>query len=147
MVPRSLEASHSQLPELQRSKCRAAPLIKAAPPSPFQPPSQSRSGDDILICRSRRLHRPFAGARHTLDSFPHYAVHYKGPRGRVCDPLATMSQEPESGSKRAAEFNEAMLGVPGYADDSMFFLVRYGERAKVRSQTLAAVTTLRPPNG
>ncbi|GJN82297.1 hypothetical protein PLIIFM63780_005836 [Purpureocillium lilacinum] len=41
-----------------------------------------------------------------------------------------MSQEPESGSKRAAEFNEAMLGVPGYADDSMFFLVRYGERAK-----------------
>jgi len=74
-------------------------------------------------------------------------VHYKVLRGRVRDPLATMSQEPESGSKRAAEFNEAMLGVPGYADDSMFFLVRYGERAKVRSQTLAAVTTLRPPNG
>ncbi|UNI22840.1 hypothetical protein JDV02_008692 [Purpureocillium takamizusanense] len=41
-----------------------------------------------------------------------------------------MSQEAESGSKRAAEFNEAMLSVPGYADDSMFFLVRYGDRAK-----------------
>ncbi|KAJ6439790.1 ABC1 family protein, mitochondrial [Purpureocillium lavendulum] len=41
-----------------------------------------------------------------------------------------MSQEQESGSKRATEVTDAMLNVPGYADDSMFFLVRYGERAK-----------------
>lgn len=39
--------------------------------------------------------------------------------------------EPDSGMKRAAEVTDAMLGVPGYADDSMFFTVRYGHRAKV----------------
>ncbi|KND90829.1 hypothetical protein TOPH_04635 [Tolypocladium ophioglossoides CBS 100239] len=41
-----------------------------------------------------------------------------------------MSQDVESGSKRAAEVSEAMLNVPGYADDSMFLVIRYGEKAK-----------------
>ncbi|ODA76979.1 hypothetical protein RJ55_07496 [Drechmeria coniospora] len=41
-----------------------------------------------------------------------------------------MSREAEAGSKRASELSEAMLGVPGYADDSMFFVVRYGDKAK-----------------
>lgn len=40
---------------------------------------------------------------------------------------------PDAGSKRAAEVSEAMLGMPGYADDSMFFIVRYAERCKVRA--------------
>lgn len=42
-----------------------------------------------------------------------------------------MGQDVEGGSKRAAEVSEAMLGMPGYADDSMFFVVRYAEKAKV----------------
>lgn len=41
------------------------------------------------------------------------------------------TSEPDSGMKRAAEVSEAMLSVPGYADDSMFFTVRYGHKAKV----------------
>ncbi|KAM4062728.1 hypothetical protein HRG_007551 [Hirsutella rhossiliensis] len=41
-----------------------------------------------------------------------------------------MSHDADDGAKRAAEINEAMLGMPGYADDSLFFTVRYGERAK-----------------
>ncbi|KID92783.1 hypothetical protein MGU_00372 [Metarhizium guizhouense ARSEF 977] len=40
------------------------------------------------------------------------------------------TSEPDSGMKRAAEVSEAMLSVPGYADDSMFFTVRYGHKAK-----------------
>ncbi|KHO01638.1 uncharacterized protein MAM_00639 [Metarhizium album ARSEF 1941] len=40
------------------------------------------------------------------------------------------TSEPDSGMKRAAEVSEAMLSVPGYADDSIFFTVRYGHRAK-----------------
>ena len=42
-----------------------------------------------------------------------------------------MSRDIEGGSKRAAEVNEAMLSMPGYADDSMLFVGRYGEKAKV----------------
>lgn len=41
------------------------------------------------------------------------------------------TQEPDSGMKRAAEVTDAMLAVPGYADDSMFFTIRYGHKAKV----------------
>ncbi|PNY25171.1 Uncharacterized protein TCAP_04895 [Tolypocladium capitatum] len=41
-----------------------------------------------------------------------------------------MSSNVEDGSKRAAEVSEAMLGMPGYADDSMLFVVRYSEKAK-----------------
>lgn len=33
---------------------------------------------------------------------------------------------------RASEINEAMLGFQPYADDSMFFLVRYGHKAQGR---------------
>jgi hypothetical protein len=34
-------------------------------------------------------------------------------------------------SQRASEINNAMLNVPGYADDSMLFMLRYGALAKV----------------
>lgn len=34
-------------------------------------------------------------------------------------------------SQRASEINNAMLNVPGYADDSMLFMMRYGALAKV----------------
>ncbi|UKZ87343.1 uncharacterized protein TrAFT101_003151 [Trichoderma asperellum] len=33
-------------------------------------------------------------------------------------------------SQRASEINSAMLNVPGYADDSMLFVMRYGALAK-----------------
>lgn len=42
---------------------------------------------------------------------------------------------PDAGSKRAAEVSEAMMGVPGYADDSMMAMMRYGAQCKVQ-QTL-----------
>lgn len=32
---------------------------------------------------------------------------------------------------RASEVNEAMLGIQPYADDSMFFTIRYADKAKV----------------
>lgn len=34
-------------------------------------------------------------------------------------------------SQRASEITSAMLNVPGYADDSMLFMLRYGALAKV----------------
>ncbi|OAA70703.1 hypothetical protein ISF_02677 [Cordyceps fumosorosea ARSEF 2679] len=34
----------------------------------------------------------------------------------------------EDSDKRAQELNDALLGVPGYADDTMFFVARYGHR-------------------
>lgn len=34
-------------------------------------------------------------------------------------------------SQRASEITSAMLNVPGYADDSMLFMMRYGALAKV----------------
>lgn len=41
-------------------------------------------------------------------------------------------QPPRGGSSsHAAEINTAMLNVPGYADDSMLFMMRYGALAKV----------------
>lgn len=39
--------------------------------------------------------------------------------------------DPEPGAARAAEVTEAMKNIPGYADDSMFFVARYGDKAKV----------------
>ncbi|KYK56541.1 hypothetical protein DCS_03541 [Drechmeria coniospora] len=55
-----------------------------------------------------------------------------------------MSREAEAGSKRASELSEAMLGVPGYADDSMFFVVRYGDKAKVSIVACLFHTHLHP---
>ncbi|KAF7540792.1 hypothetical protein G7Z17_g12097 [Cylindrodendrum hubeiense] len=40
-------------------------------------------------------------------------------------------EEPE-GSKRASDFHNSMLGMPGYADDTMFFVVRYVMSQKLR---------------
>lgn len=40
-------------------------------------------------------------------------------------------QGESGGSQRAAEIHDAMLNIPGYADDSMLFVVRYGTLAKV----------------
>ncbi|KAM0254486.1 hypothetical protein ACHAQJ_006704 [Trichoderma viride] len=34
------------------------------------------------------------------------------------------------GTQRASEINNAMLNVPGYADDSLLFMMRYGTMAK-----------------
>lgn len=45
--------------------------------------------------------------------------------------LIMSNPPPDAGSKRAADFNEALLDMPGYADDTIFFLVRYIERCKV----------------
>jgi len=42
------------------------------------------------------------------------------------------SQELESGVKRAAQVNEAMLNVPWYADDSLFFVIRYADKVRKR---------------
>lgn len=36
-----------------------------------------------------------------------------------------------TGAERAAEVNESFLGVPGYADDTFFFVIRYVDKAKV----------------
>ncbi|PNP45264.1 hypothetical protein TGAMA5MH_02987 [Trichoderma gamsii] len=36
-------------------------------------------------------------------------------------------------SQRASEITSAMLNVPGYADDSMLFMMRYGALAKRES--------------
>lgn len=37
---------------------------------------------------------------------------------------------------RASEVNEAMLGIQPYADDSMFFIIRYGHKAQVFIQAM-----------
>ncbi|KAJ4150410.1 hypothetical protein LMH87_011162 [Akanthomyces muscarius] len=36
----------------------------------------------------------------------------------------------DDGAKRAQEMNDALLGVPGYADDTMFFVARYGHKCQ-----------------
>ncbi|KAL6870363.1 hypothetical protein J3F83DRAFT_736009 [Trichoderma novae-zelandiae] len=38
--------------------------------------------------------------------------------------------KPTGGSQRAAEITSAMLSVPGYADDTMLFMMRYGAKAQ-----------------
>lgn len=45
------------------------------------------------------------------------------------------TKDDPSGSSwtRANEVTEAMLGLQPYADDSMLFLMRYGDKVKVRS--------------
>ena len=48
-------------------------------------------------------------------------------------PEAAAADEPAS--KRAADFNKALLNVPGYADDSVFFMMRYFATAQVRGTT------------
>lgn len=42
------------------------------------------------------------------------------------------SGEDAEGSKRAADFHNAMLGT-GYADDSMLYVVRYVNSVKVKT--------------
>lgn len=42
----------------------------------------------------------------------------------------------DDGAKRAQELNDALLGVPGYADDTMFFVARYGHKCQVRASLL-----------
>ncbi|KAM3508654.1 hypothetical protein MY11210_006656 [Beauveria gryllotalpidicola] len=37
---------------------------------------------------------------------------------------------PDDGAKRAQDFNDALLGVPGYADDTMFFVARYYQKCQ-----------------
>ena len=48
-----------------------------------------------------------------------------------------MSKNNESevgnGSKRAQDFADAMKGVPGYSDNSMFTVMQYGAKAQVRA--------------
>ncbi|EGX91126.1 hypothetical protein CCM_05283 [Cordyceps militaris CM01] len=36
----------------------------------------------------------------------------------------------DDGAKRARDLNDALLGVPGYADDTMFFVARYGHKCQ-----------------
>ncbi|KAM3506735.1 hypothetical protein MY10362_002195 [Beauveria mimosiformis] len=36
----------------------------------------------------------------------------------------------DDGAKRAQDFNDALLGVPEYADDTMFFVARYGQKCQ-----------------
>ncbi|PTB62358.1 hypothetical protein BBK36DRAFT_1185068 [Trichoderma citrinoviride] len=47
-------------------------------------------------------------------------------------------------SQRAAEITSAMLSVPGYADDTMLFMMRYGSLARVCLLTTAFPAS-RPP--
>lgn len=44
------------------------------------------------------------------------------------------TQDENDGVKRASDFSQAMLSVPGYADDSIFFVVRYFAQAQVREK-------------
>jgi hypothetical protein len=39
-----------------------------------------------------------------------------------------------AGSKRATDFHNAMLTLPGYGDDSMLYIVRYVSQVKVPHQ-------------
>lgn len=39
-----------------------------------------------------------------------------------------------AGSRRAADFHDAMLQLPGYGDDSIFYIVRYISLVKVPPQ-------------
>ena len=46
-------------------------------------------------------------------------------------PDAKQETDDSGGSTRAKEVNEAMLNVPGYGDDSVFFVLRYATGVKV----------------
>lgn len=48
-------------------------------------------------------------------------------------------------SQRASEITSAMLNVPGYADDSMLFMMRYGALAKVCYDLIYDFFFLSPP--
>jgi hypothetical protein len=47
--------------------------------------------------------------------------------------MASSKHKDGGGARRAAEVNEALLAVPGYADDSLFFVMRYVDKVKVSS--------------
>lgn len=44
------------------------------------------------------------------------------------------------GSQRASEINSAMLNVPGYADDTMLFMMRWGSLAQVCMTSFSLVS-------
>lgn len=44
--------------------------------------------------------------------------------------LSQSKKNKEPGQMRATEMTQAMQGVPGYGDDSMLFVARYGDKAK-----------------
>lgn len=45
--------------------------------------------------------------------------------------MSNQAEDPDAAFKRAADFNDNFLGLPGYADDSMLFCLRYGDKARV----------------
>lgn len=45
--------------------------------------------------------------------------------------MSNKSNKDDNTWGRASEVNDAMLGIQPYADDSMFFIVRYSDKAKV----------------
>jgi hypothetical protein len=46
-------------------------------------------------------------------------------------PNVRKEPEVESGMKRAADFQEGFMGVPGYSDDSLLSVVRYVSQVQV----------------
>lgn len=47
---------------------------------------------------------------------------------------------------RASQVNEAMLGIQPYADDSMFFTIRYVDKAKVIEEIQSQSQRRKGPN-
>jgi hypothetical protein len=41
-----------------------------------------------------------------------------------------MDKSAAAAAQRANDFNNSFMGMPGYADDSMFFVLRYGHQAE-----------------
>lgn len=53
------------------------------------------------------------------------------------------NSKPDEGAKRAAEVSDAMLGIPGIADDTLFFVLRYMTRCKVHRPSSLRVSLTR----
>lgn len=45
--------------------------------------------------------------------------------------LSEPKKNMEPGQMRATEVTQAMQGVPGYGDDTMLFVARFGDKVKV----------------
>ncbi|KEY75161.1 hypothetical protein S7711_10487 [Stachybotrys chartarum IBT 7711] len=46
--------------------------------------------------------------------------------------------KPDPGALRARDMNQIYLNIPGYADDSMLFVIRYGAKAELSKADLEA---------
>ena len=110
------------------------------PPCEYQAPG-TPDARLLLVCISRSGDKPARSRLFVTSSTP---ASYRVP-GRH-DENMTSKKDQQDAWARAAEISDSMLGMQPYADDSMFFIMRYGDKAKVSCFTYWSILVPAFPN-